>query len=388
MPRIENQEWNVVSQLVFQIQHKTKEEAIDKLLIALLEKANSFNILDKEKWNLLLFSIQCLEFLIPSPQVTKKIVREHLSSLIEFCNHKTINVSNITLYNSIIETLEIGDSLNNTALENKESINSVFYNMIEERIDSENEKEICFLLEIDYENSIEYLSELKPNQFHRLCKDYFVICLVAVQNTKINLLDFIEFHGIEKSFKYFPYMISSSARRLGAATSLLFQILISDISVQKRTKKIVESLQIHEFIVSSSLPWICDLSQFDNYSNIFLKNLNNKKNLHELTKILNHSSIFGFYALLATMWETHESQERLEVLRDNFEFNLSLFIYSVFSSRLKYPEIETDRINDLFIQLNFTEEQKDFIWRWIRREINFVAKMEEEEEKAIALPPT
>ncbi|MDF0590654.1 NACHT domain-containing protein [Candidatus Methanocrinis natronophilus] len=70
-PRIAKREWDVVAQLAFQIQYKNFDDAGDELLLSLLDKARESA--DDEKWNILSFAAQCLEFIIPSPGVTRSI---------------------------------------------------------------------------------------------------------------------------------------------------------------------------------------------------------------------------------------------------------------------------------------------------------------------------
>lgn len=71
MPRIEAREWDVVAQLSFQLQNKQVEGAADELLRALLGRSGSVG--DKTAWYLLSFAGRSLEFLVPSPKVTREI---------------------------------------------------------------------------------------------------------------------------------------------------------------------------------------------------------------------------------------------------------------------------------------------------------------------------
>ena len=71
IPKIEKQEWDVVSQLAFQIQNNSFEDAGNELLLNLIDtKSKNIN----EKGNLLSFTARCLRFIIPSPKVINRIV--------------------------------------------------------------------------------------------------------------------------------------------------------------------------------------------------------------------------------------------------------------------------------------------------------------------------
>jgi ABC-type siderophore export system fused ATPase/permease subunit len=61
----------VVAQLAFQLQNKNIEGAGDELLSALIEQADKTE--EDEAFNLLYFAARCLEFMVPSPRVTRKI---------------------------------------------------------------------------------------------------------------------------------------------------------------------------------------------------------------------------------------------------------------------------------------------------------------------------
>ena len=71
LPKIAKQEWDVVAQLAFQLQNKTIEDAGDELLSILIEQADKTQ--EDEAWNLLYFAARCLDFMVPSPRVTRQI---------------------------------------------------------------------------------------------------------------------------------------------------------------------------------------------------------------------------------------------------------------------------------------------------------------------------
>src|SRR5713101_7585173 len=76
LPRIAKREWDVVAQLAFQILNKNVEGAADELLNMIIQH---FERAEGEvKWILLSFAARCLEFLVPSPRIARKIT---LSSL-------------------------------------------------------------------------------------------------------------------------------------------------------------------------------------------------------------------------------------------------------------------------------------------------------------------
>ena len=72
LQRILRREWDVVSQLAFQIQSKQVHGASDVLLTGLLELKK---VSDDERGNALSFAERTLEFLVPSPTVRRELTR-------------------------------------------------------------------------------------------------------------------------------------------------------------------------------------------------------------------------------------------------------------------------------------------------------------------------
>jgi hypothetical protein len=81
LPRIIAREWDVVAQLAFQIQNRNIDSAGDQLLEALVH--NSTNGNTAKSWNLLSFASRCLEFLVPSPSITRELTTTVLKQIIE-----------------------------------------------------------------------------------------------------------------------------------------------------------------------------------------------------------------------------------------------------------------------------------------------------------------
>jgi len=51
----------------------------------------------------------------------------------------------------------------------------------------------------------------------------------------------------------------------------------------------------------------------------------------------------------------------------------------IFLARSDERETDTDKVQSEMNRCGFTPEQQDFIWRWVRREINLVGEVAEEE---------
>jgi predicted NACHT family NTPase len=83
LPKIAAREWDVVAQLAFQLQNKNVEGAGDSLIASLLENARRRNQ-ESERPNMLSFAARALEFLVPSPALTREIVSACMNETIQF----------------------------------------------------------------------------------------------------------------------------------------------------------------------------------------------------------------------------------------------------------------------------------------------------------------
>jgi len=69
LPRVRRAEWEVVAQLTCQIEDKQREGAGDEILTMLVKESQAST--PPECWNLLLFVVRCLEFIVPGPQILR-----------------------------------------------------------------------------------------------------------------------------------------------------------------------------------------------------------------------------------------------------------------------------------------------------------------------------
>ncbi|MEQ9672240.1 hypothetical protein [Coleofasciculus sp. G2-EDA-02] len=94
-------------------------------------------------------------------------------------------------------------------------------------------------------------------------------------------------------------------------------------------------------------------------------------------------SIFGVFALLSTTLEEDKRQDPNYVpcsvydLRENDDYYFFGGIRWVLIAR--FQPVPDDKVQAEMDRCGFSPEQQDFIWRWIRREINLVADTPEYE---------
>ncbi|MEQ8537155.1 MAG: NACHT domain-containing protein [Coleofasciculus sp. D1-CHI-01] len=146
LPKIANKEWDVVAQLAFQIKGKNSEGAGDKLLTTVLYAVREAEAEEVE--NLLSFAARCLEFMVPSPKVTRKITTACIEYLVEL-GIKLINLDEYS-QGSSINFLRSGKTLLlNAATENQGTIDNTLEKLLIERFKkNSDEREAIVIFEI------------------------------------------------------------------------------------------------------------------------------------------------------------------------------------------------------------------------------------------------
>jgi hypothetical protein len=140
------------------------------------------------------------------------------------------------------------------------------------------------------------------------------------------------------------------------------------------------------FLLSSSTPWVSgeqsDLYFYINWD--WEEDQNDLSKSESIREQLSQDSkaLFGAFALFAVMVEGVEEDEEEEKYLEQIEktkaplFNLMRWI---FLARPEKREIDTDKVQSEMDRCGFTPEQQDFIWRWVRHEINLVGEVADEE---------
>jgi hypothetical protein len=142
--KIEKREWDVVAQLSFQLQNKQLEGAGNDLLTALVEHAK--NTQGKQAWNILSFAARCLEFIVPSPRVTRGIVAACIEQTFG-CALAPTSSNSIDAYTEFEKTQLIGDCVV-ASVENRGPVADSFTRMMTDMINSGNLRESALAIEV------------------------------------------------------------------------------------------------------------------------------------------------------------------------------------------------------------------------------------------------
>lgn len=146
LPRIRKREWDIVAQLAFQIKNRSSEGAKDKLLSALLGRELETG--QEEAWNLISFAARCLEFMEPSPRVTREIATTFIKKCLSLSTsnrgskRKTKHGATISLPEEVLRALISAGE------QNIETIASSLKDVIVDFVKNGSQQEATLALEI------------------------------------------------------------------------------------------------------------------------------------------------------------------------------------------------------------------------------------------------
>lgn len=364
-PRIAKREWDVVAQLAFQIKNRNSEGAGDKLITYLLSDIESKDF--QTAWNLLSFSIRSLEFMVPSPKITRNIANVCIERFLVWGIDKKRFVSNYR--KSKENPNEIVNNIRNIAGENHQYFDDEFQRKLIEIINNSKENEAILALEIGLKplgikSITENILESCWDRINELYPDNFELCYDLHRSKKITIQEFVNCHGLDAIFKIRSYKIFQSK---SPSFSNLFMWRLEYPETNK-TKSMIKNYEddleyIGKLLLSKSTPWTNRCGNLRLPINSIRKN-NNYEEL-EIFK-LNPDALFGALLLIGSEIETDERflkrfHHRIKML-DSF----NVILIARFEDKL-----EKDKITEELDKCKFTSDQQNFIWKWIKKEINF-----------------
>ncbi|MBD0362528.1 MAG: NACHT domain-containing protein [Coleofasciculus sp. C3-bin4] len=394
LPKVAKQEWDVVAQLAFQLQNKNIEGAGDELLSALIEKAAKTE--GEEAWNLLSFAVRCLEFMVPSPRMTRQITTACIERCIAFGIEQIEKEKDPEReppsYESM-QPLSTIRSLLKAVAENQATIRDSFQNLLVERIDRASEKEAFLSLEIVLhggefylpESFIHHIFDSYSDRIKELYPKHFMICLKALFRGEVPLVDFIGWYGVKSIFCDAQFTLFPKAGIACAANKLLrYSVQMVSYSPKQSTQYLIDDLrEIGNILLSSSLPWVSkQQSDMGFYIDWILEEVPTDRLKSESIReqfSQDSNALFGAFTLLAVVLEGAEEEEEYFDQVEKSKAPLFDFMRWIFLARSDERETDTDKVQSEMDRCGFSTEQQEFIWRWVRREINLVGEVAEEE---------
>lgn len=396
LPRIVKQEWDVVSQLAFQIQNTKFEDAGDELLTCLIEEIERYK--SDEKWHLILFAVQSLEFIVPSPKIVRNITKIVINESIEFGLSRFQGHDQNDLYGLDNKELPISSihSLKQATKENIKNIRSTIEELIINKINSSNYKKSALALEIfwilDRLISNEVKEDFKTNyrnKIQTIAKQDLFICNAFKELFLIPIANIIKWHGFENLLISCDYRIRIGAAIISTFYNILYDLLFNTEKYNQPIIKLVieDVIYIGKLLLTYRLPIAIENINFidTNLDFIFGSYTVWESGYKKFRNLVADKPdiLFGSYTILAILLE-------IEV-DDNFgdkSFYLSeiettdihffKFIRHIFIARFAKPGRCDREVEKELNKCKFNQQQRDFIWKWVRREIDLVAITESE----------
>jgi hypothetical protein len=372
LPKIAKQEWDVVAQLAFQLQNNDTEDAGDDLLSILIEKAAKTE--GEEVWKLLSFATRTLEFMVLSPSVTRTITTACIErSLAWGCEQIEQEQSpEFAYYQGRGELLH---NLLKDTNENCTTIANSLENLLIERLKSGSEPESLLAWEISYrlwQSSSKRIFDACSDCIEALYPKYLLPCIVALAQGKVSIVDLVKWHGIESIFRegFFTFF----APRMPSVAESFLYMLWSDPDLSDSSTWSVNKLdnlkELGHILLFSPPPWI-KKQQFDLDSLLVgIFHTNSESFQESLSPYCD--ALCGAFAICAAIFEASYTPDpfvnlviqEIKKSPSNF-FKLMQWLFSA-----RFEQVETEIVQAEMDRCGFSPEQQDFIWRWVRGEIN------------------
>ena len=205
------------------------------------------------------------------------------------------------------------------------------------------------------------------------------------RNPKISLDKLLEWHGISSIFRS-GYFLVGNISLVSMATSLVIKIYINLEKIAQQNIYREEMLyQLGDILISLSTPWlnqnieVINLNHFsEDIVNLSLDGVLFDEKLTKLEKKLNFESytLFGFLGLIMIDLEANLPQEDWSTFlwKERLIALLNFYPLKFFSSTLlaRFESVNLQKIQTELNESNLTSEQKDFILKWTRKEINLI----------------
>jgi hypothetical protein len=212
-----------------------------------------------------------------------------------------------------------------------------------------------------------------------------MICLNAWFRGEVPLVDFIGWYSVKSIFCDAQFTLFPNAGIACAANKLRsYSVPMVSYSPKQSTQDLIDDLrEIGNILLSSSLPWVSkqqsDMSFYIDWilEEVPTDRLKSQSIREQFSQDCN--ALFGAFALFAVMLEGAEEEEKYFVQVEKSKAPLFDFIRWIFLARSEKREIDTDKVQSEMDRCGFTPEQQDFIWRWVRHEINLVGEVADEE---------
>jgi hypothetical protein len=383
IPRIERREWDVVAQLACQIQNRNLEGGGDQLLDTFVTTGETKRR-ERSEINLISFAGRCLEFMVPSPKVTRNVARACIEKYLD----AVIKGTGFSRRNEEISELLSG--ILYAANENREIVKKTLIEVLWKEVEGTDYKKSQAALEIGIHPTLglHFGRKDRPNdetiKFWRETSDDFAdlcqekqlehknlcLCITLLYRGKIRIAEIVKWHGVEAIFKSYGYIGFPNVHRGPLAEWLLVDALrMLPQEEDIVTPHILEDLG--QIILDWPTPWSGTKELVKRLDMFYLRFGFDKVEKSEFYEI-NSNALFGYFGLLAAFFDALESFNDPSFNKEKLiELTLSKLKW-VWIGR--YKGIEERKAQSEGYSCGFSDTQINFIIAWMKREINLVDK--------------
>lgn len=430
LPKISHREWDNVAQLAFQLRSKNSEDAGDRLLTALIKQANEVvqsrnknsklrpgkvsrlsrrneatpfrnkNSQDKLdsgdgilpstlEWNILSFAARCLEFIVPSPKITRNITKACIDYVLTCGLEAALErnkLGNESERQTSRQPIEIIGSLLCATTENRAVIADCFERELTERVTNSNDSEALLALEVglllnlsinrrvpkDVEDFWQKVSDRILNAcskyIEKLLSKSVQLCHMVLHQRKGLIGDLIKWHGVESLFLKYPFTLFPSVY-----SKPLAEILVKSVMQSEKQNRLIDQLKdLGRILLHYPPPWI--KAKLLSQKSFMPRLLKESELLSQIETLdLDPDALFGAFIVLATFFESSSLLNKLDIEAiKSSKHPLIELMRVIFIARLEKHSPEMYELQ--WIDNNFTDEQKQYIWKWSLGEINFIVK--------------
>lgn len=385
MPRIARREWDVVAQLAFQLQNKNVEGGGDDLLDAVISRKTQ----DELVWNLYSFAARCLEFMVPSPRVTREITMKCLTICLD---SRLREISREVRKKERIREL-LTDVLY-ASPENRNAVGDTIENFLIDRICQGKQYDALLALDLTfhltfalYRRHWDRMPDSQTKDFWESVSDRILAkcsdkvtefcsknqdtCIAAYRMGKVSLKDLLQWHGPYGVFRDARCMIFADIHFAPIADMLLHLILNPKIAVsdRKRFENDIHRLrELGEVLPTISPPWAGFGQGYPTSNFRWLISEHSPIQRKSIQLDLDSTATFGAFLLIAIACE--RDQTNAEKFFQTYSGTYLGPIIDIVATR--FGRVIAAEVEAKLERMGFTTQQRVFAQRWLSREISFV----------------
>lgn len=406
--RVAKREWDIVAQLAIQLQDDHLEGAADQILIMLLNEAEAKEINDREGWNLISFAARCLQFLVPSSKVRRRVADDCIQRYIRLgrhqANHPKPDESEYEYVTGRERILYPLPDLLSATKENVATISRAITENLTTAIQGRNTLDAELAVEINtyipvslrhsrrettdesqiqlWQNiSNQIYDDCRPS-IRKLAKESVGVANIAFWWRDITAKQFINYHGASIFFKHshyklFPMAWSAAAQLLGVLLRGVSHsnqaINASHIEKLKRDRHEVRT--VGKVLFQTTLPWCKQMDA--RFMGRYYFEYDTSIDVVTVDEAWDSELIFGGFAMVATALEAAANRrgnltgEIMRGLRQSSAPLLQVFRYPLLA---RFEEVDPTSYEADIQHAGLSSEQESLVRRWSNRELDFVEK--------------